>query len=320
MHLVLRFTLLVLIVHPALLMAQVVRPPAVAAERGTLDPNQPPISVQEATDLVAEYNEDAAKYMRRLIRYQDEREVIINVLKFPNFPDLIEYIQSQPDYATEVQRIRIVNPYNKDSYTRYYSKTGERLGAIVTGSVEMLERLQKDAEQDRKRLAERAASIGTTWEAMLKEYDNWYAAREALRSAQIAQSVSTNPQLGSSERVFIDESASRNTPISRVGFGNGPITNAQPRRLLSRFSSNPRSPQDRLFSNLGLGGDRQRLLFTGDGRALRIASIGLSIASAAIGASSGGGAGFSGGVGTRSTGGFGGPSERLTIDERFGIR
>lgn len=148
-------------------------------------------------------------------------------------------------------------------------------------------------------------------------------------------------------RASIDESASLSTPISTVGGYRGPLNNGSPLPsngfIFNDFGdplptpttvptynfqpklylpSPPRQPTPRaglfrrgaerqpLFQG-GLfadnGGDRKPLIFTGDGRALRLGALALSITGAAIGASSGGGGGGGAilGGGGRSGGGMG---------------
>lgn len=153
------------------------------------------------------------------------------------------------------------------------------------------------------------------------------------------------------DRVFIDESAAISTPISSVGGYRGPLNNGSPLPSNGFIFSNPTptpttvptynqptlylpspqrqpSPRAGLFRRgadrqplfqgglfAGNGGERKPLIFTGDGRALRLGALALSITGAAIGASSGGGGGGMSGVG--GGGAFGGGGQRLRIDERF---
>lgn len=177
----------VLLVFPALTLAQHDPYGEAAKKSQTLDDaTQLQRQLQQALlGNAADVKANVARLRSQRDDLADQTTIVNNVISYRKKDDLARWVEDAKKRwnAESGPRIRIFNPYEMSSYSRYYDEKGNLMVSEVLNSYEYLQQQRQDWEKARKRAEESVDSLERDYAAAAKQYGIVQTARSDLAAS-----------------------------------------------------------------------------------------------------------------------------------------
>lgn len=137
---------------------------------------------QSLLNNTAETNADIGRLRQQRESLADQTTILNNVISLRNRDELSQWVDDAKKRwnAESGPRIRIFNPYENSSYSRYYDENGNLMVSEVRNSYEWLQQQRQDWEKARKRAEQTVDSLEREYNDVAKKYGNVEAAQSKL--------------------------------------------------------------------------------------------------------------------------------------------
>jgi hypothetical protein len=133
----------------------------------------------------ADTNANVSSLRQRRETLADQTAIVNNVVSFRKKDELARWVEDAKQRwgAESGPRIRVFNPYEMSSYSRYYDENGNLMVSEVRNSYEYLQQQRADWEQARKRAEQSVDLLEREYAETVEQYGTVQARQSELAAA-----------------------------------------------------------------------------------------------------------------------------------------